>query len=363
VVRPLPPSHSDVRRTRRLLRPTKRRLVATAALLFVTIVALDLHLSAGVAGARNSDWHYTGGGFRNLSPSYSYSFAERARGLLHHRARPLRGLAVVANDGSEVRHNGTAPTVTWVGHSTFLVQIDGVNLLTDPHWGDTASPVRFAGPRRLIPPAIRFEDLPPIHAVVISHDHWDHLDEATVLRLEREHHPRFFVPLGIGQWLRDRGVEDVVDLDWWQESQFRDLTIVCTPAQHSSGRWIRDQYQRLWSSWVVMGTTRRLFFAGDTGYWSGLRDIGKLGPFDLALIPIGGYSDYRVHHPNHVNPEEAMQLFEDVGGKLMVPMHWGTFDLNREPIDEPPKRLLAEALRRGDEERIAILSPGQTIHW
>ncbi|MBI2218360.1 MAG: MBL fold metallo-hydrolase [Candidatus Rokubacteria bacterium] len=349
----------------RLPRPTAGRVVLGVALLLAAILTIDLNLFAGVAGARNVAPHHVSGGFRNLSPTYSYSFAARAKGFFFKRRppRPVRGLATVSNDGGDVRSNGHAPTVTWIGHSTFLVQIAGVNLVTDPHWGEMASPVRFAGPRRLVPPGIRFEDLPQIDAVLISHDHYDHLDESTVRRLAREHRPRFFVPLGIGQWLRERGIDDVVELDWWQQARFSDLTVVSTPAQHSSGRGVNDQYRRLWSSWVVKSRTRHVFFAGDTGYWSGMKEIATLGPFDLALIPIGGYSDYRTDHPNHVNPEEAVQLFEDVGGKLLVPMHWGTFDLNREPMHEPPSRLLAEALRRGIEERMAILSPGQTIHW
>jgi N-acyl-phosphatidylethanolamine-hydrolysing phospholipase D len=254
--------------------------------------------------------------------------------------------------------------VTWVGHSTFLVQLDGVNIVTDPHWGDRASPVAFAGPRRLAAPGLRFEDLPPVHAVVISHDHYDHLDAATVERIARTHRPTFFVPLGVKALIADMGARDVVELDWWESWRLRGLTFVCTPAQHSSGRGLHDQNRRLWSSWTVTSATKRFFFAGDTGYFHGLRQIGReLGPFDLALIPIGGYSGVRPRHPNHVDPEEALQLFEDVRGRVMVPMHWGTFDFNREPFREPPDRLLAEALHRGIEDSIAVLSPGQTIHW
>jgi N-acyl-phosphatidylethanolamine-hydrolysing phospholipase D len=344
------------------------RLAASVCLVAVTVL-LAASLGQGTAAPSGHPPHHRlGGGFRNLESTYAYSIVG-LRGLPRFvRERLSRGpsgarLAPLANDGAAVRANGTVPTVTWVGHSTFLVQLDGVNILTDPHWGDRASPVSFAGPRRLIPPGIRFEDLPDIDVVVISHDHYDHLDEDTVRRLAREHRPRFFVPLGIGAWLAERGIDDVVELDWWQSAPFAGLRIHCTPAQHSSGRTLADQNVRLWSSWVVLGRERRLYFAGDTGYYAGLAEIGRLGPFDLALIPIGGYKDFARHHPNHVNPEEAAQLFEDVRGRLLVPMHWGTFVLNREPADEPPRRLMAEAVRRGVEEQIAVLSPGQTIHW
>jgi N-acyl-phosphatidylethanolamine-hydrolysing phospholipase D len=312
--------------------------------------------------------HHARRGFRNPNPEYMYPMLGRAGRLLRRSfARlPDRGpmLGVLTNDGDALRANGHDPTVTWVGHSTLLVQIDGVNVLTDPHWGDRASPVGFAGPRRLVAPGIHFEDLPPIHAVVISHDHYDHLDEGTVRRLATAHQPTFFVPMGLKAWLADVGIHDVVELDWWQARTFRGLVFTCTPAQHSSGRGLNDQNLRLWSSWVVTGRDRRFFFAGDTGYDPTMREIGRrLGPFDLAAVPIGGYSSFGQRHPNHVNPEEAVALFEDVGGRLMVPMHWGTFDMNQEPFHEPPERLLREALRRGVETRMAPLSPGQTIPW
>jgi N-acyl-phosphatidylethanolamine-hydrolysing phospholipase D len=352
----------------------RSRSLTRPAVAVVCLVAVVLLLAAGLrpgpaAAPGHGPHHRPGGGFRNLEPTYAYSIIG-LRGLprfVRERVSPGPSgprLALVANDGTEMRANGTVPTVTWVGHATLLVQLDGVNILTDPHWGERASPLRFAGPRRLVPAGIRFEDLPDIDVVLISHDHYDHLDEPTVRRLAREHRPRFFVPLGIGAWLGQRGIDDVVELDWWQSASFAGLEIHCTPAQHSSGRTLADQNLRLWSSWVVRGRERRLYFAGDTGYSPGLGEIGRrLGPFDLALIPIGGYKDHPQHHPNHVNPEEAVQLFEDVGGRLMVPMHWGTFVLNREPAHEPPARLMAEALRRGIDERMAVLSPGQTIHW
>jgi N-acyl-phosphatidylethanolamine-hydrolysing phospholipase D len=337
------------------------------------IVAVSL-LAAGVSSlgaeaVRGHPAHHLARGFRNLDASYDFSVTERARRLMRRvlfEGWPERGRApaVLANDGAALRANGRTATVTWIGHATLLVQLAGVNILTDPHWGDRASPVRFAGPRRLVAPGMRFEDLPPIHAVVISHDHYDHLDVATVQRLHEAHHPRFFVPLGLKAWFGDLGITDVVEMDWWEGAEFHGLTFTCTPAQHSSGRTLRDQNLRLWSSWVVTGGGKRFYFAGDTGYTRTLGEIGKtLGPFDLAAIPIGGYSAYQQRHPNHVNPEEAVDLFELVGGRLFVPIHFGTFDLNREPFAEPPQRLMRSALAHGVEEKVAILSPGQSIHW
>src|SRR5262249_8786831 len=156
------------------------------------------------------------------------------------------------------------------------------------------------------------------------------------------------------------------ELDWWQAARIGPLAVTAVPAQHSSGRslLLADQNERLWASWVVVAPERRFFFAGDTGYHAGLAEIGRLlGPFDIAALPIGGYSDFGYHHPNHLSPEETVQAFEDLRATLLVPMHWGTFELNREPFQEPPDRLMAEALRHGLEEHVAQLSPRQTVRW
>ena len=335
------------------------------ALLLLVVAGASLALADPRSLERPA--HHLARGFRNLDPSYDYTVLGRTLGLLRRVVQrdPDRGAVPVSvpNDGAVLRANGAQPTVTWVGHATLLVQLDGVNILTDPIWSDQAGPLGL-GPRRLVPPGLRFEDLPPIHAVVISHDHYDHLDLRTVQRLAREHAPTFFVPLGVQEWFADRGITGVVELDWWHSRVHRGVSFVATPAQHGSGRGLADQNLRLWSSWAVLGRERRFFFAGDTGYTPGLAEIGRrLGPFDVAAIPIGGYSAFTALHPNHVSPEEAAQLLEDVQGRLMVPMHWGTFALNREPYREPPERLLAEALHRGLSERIALLSPGQSIHW
>ncbi|MGH7311009.1 MAG: MBL fold metallo-hydrolase, partial [Candidatus Rokuibacteriota bacterium] len=190
----------------------------------------------------------------------------------------------VANDGGALRDNRTRPTVTWVGHATLLVQLDGVNVLTDPQWSNRASPVSFGGPRRVTAPGVRLEDLPPIHLVLISHDHYDHLDVATVRRLAADHRPRFLVPLGLKAWFADLGITDVEEMDWWKHRTERGLIVTCVPAQHFSGRGLWDRNRRLWSGWTVAGRHRRLFFAGDTAYNSGMfQEIGRrLGPFDLA---------------------------------------------------------------------------------
>jgi len=271
----------------------------------------------------------------------------------------------VASDLPAILDNRGTPTVTWVGHSTLLLQLDGVNILTDPQWSPRASPVSFAGPRRVSPPGLPFEDLPPIHVVVISHDHYDHLDVATVKRLAAEHRPKFLVPLGLKAWFANIGITDVDELDWWDHRELRQLTFTCVPAQHFSGRTLWDRNRRLWGGWVVAGRAKRLYFAGDTAYFAGFKEIGaRLGPFDLAAIPIGAYVPANIMRASHTNPEEALQAFADVRGRTFVPIHWGTFDLAEEPLEEPPQRLAAEARRlKLDLEHIWILRHGQTRSW
>jgi len=272
----------------------------------------------------------------------------------------------VANDGAALRANGTAPTVTWIGHATLLFQLDGVNVLTDPQWSNRASPVAFAGPKRVTPPGLAFDDLPPVHVVLISHDHFDHLDLPTVKRLAAIHKPRFYVPLGYRDWFADAGIMDVIELDWWESRAERGLTLTSVPVQHWTARSFGSENRRLWSGWVVAGGGRRAFFAGDTGYYAPyFQAIGaRLGPFDLAAISIGAYEPAAIMRLTHTTPEEALRIFDDVRSRRFLAMHWGTFDLADEPLEDPPRRLMAEAERRGlDPARVWVLKHGETRAW
>ena len=317
------------------------------------------------------DHHTADGRFRNTNPDFAapafgdkWDFVFRQLWSTTFQPRTIH-LPTAENDGRRLRSNHSDATVTWIGHSTLLIQLDSINLLTDPQWSDRASPVGFSGPQRVMPPGLRFEDLPPIHAVLISHDHYDHLDIETVKRLHAAHHPRFFVPLGLKAWLGEIGIEDVTELDWWDDQTFQGLKLVCLPAQHFSGRTLWDTNRRLWGGWAVIGHDRRFLFLGDTGYYGVFQEIGRrFGPFDLAAIPIGAYMPHAVMRLTHLTPEEAIRVFGDVKTRRMVAIHWGTFDLTEEPLEEPPQRLATEAQRLHLEaDRIWVLKHGETRNW
>jgi len=315
--------------------------------------------------------HHVTGGFRNPNPGFTrpdgwtrWTFFTRRvwASLVSPRSFDAPR---VANDGIALRAGKANPSVTWIGHSTLLVQLDGVNVLTDPHWGDRASPVSWAGPRRLAPPGLAFEDLPRIDVVVISHDHYDHLDLSTVRRLASAHDPLFLVPLGLKAWFAGNGMTRVEELDWWGTREYRGLSFICVPAQHFAQRTLRDRDRRLWASWAVRGGGRRFYFGGDSGYFGGFKEAGeRLGPFDLSAIAIGTYLPPAIMRFTHTTPEQAVQAAADLRSRVLLGIHWGTFDLADEPLDEPPRRMLGEAGRRGlGPDRAWILRVGETRRW
>ena len=314
---------------------------------------------------------HAGSAYKNVDPEYRRaSYWARLHSLVVGSTwlvteRRVAALPPGTPDWGLLRNGARTPTVTWIGHSTVLVQLDGVTFLTDPNWGQRSGPFSgFIGVRRYTPPGIALDDLPPIDFVLISHDHYDHLDEPTVRRLAHKFDPLFIVPKGIKSWLTDRDINRAVELDWGESVVVKGLTVVCTPAQHGGGRTALDQGRRLWSSWAVLGS-KRFYFGGDTGYYRHFKQIGDaLGPFDLAALPIGSYTPREIARPVHISPEEAIQASLDLRATHFVGVHWGTFALAREPYDEPPARLRAEIGRRGlDPSRSWLLKPGETRTW
>lgn len=270
------------------------------------------------------------------------------------------------------------PTVTWIGHASTLVQAGGLNLLTDPVFSERASPLSFVGPRRAQPPGLTIAQLPRIDVVLISHNHYDHLDEASVRALAAQPggEPLFIVPLGVEVWLAERGIRRVVALDWWQTHRPGDLghplEVMLTPAQHWSGRGLHDRMATLWGGFAVFTPDLHWLYTGDTGWSPDVRDIaerlqaratavGGSPQIDLALIPVGAYEPRWFMTTQHVNPDEAVRIHRALGARFSVGVHWGTFALTDEPLDQPPRDLAAARRAQGvADEAFVVLAVGET---
>ncbi len=235
--------------------------------------------------------------------------------------------------------------ITWIGHSTFLIQVEGINILTDPIFNGSSSPFEDIGPKRQSPPGIPFDRLPQIDAVLQSHNHYDHLDLYTVKKLGNK--PKYFVPLKLGQWFHDRKITNYTEMNWWETSMYAGISIISVPIQHFSGRTMSDRNKTLWSGWVLKTKQGNIFFAGDTGYSPHFREISdKLGKMRIALLPIGAYQPRWLMKTVHMDPPEALLAHRDLQAEHSIAMHWGTFKLTDEPLGEPPlylKKLMKEA--------------------
>lgn len=289
-------------------------------------------------------WEFLAGGDENREPETTPVFLKRT--AEEFAAAPASGLRI-----------------TWLGHSTLLLEVDGYRLLLDPIWGNRVSPFSFAGPARFHPTPLPKSELLKlkIDAVLISHDHYDHLDEPTI-RWIQSTGVRFLVPLGVGAHLLSWGVDpaQITELDWWEEIQIGQLRLVATPARHFSGRAITftDRNATLWTSWSILGPDHRVFFSGDTALFPGFREIGKrFGPFDLTMMEVGAYN--KAWPDVHMGPEQAVKAHEMVRGKVLLPVHWGTFDLGLHAWTEPIERTLAAAEKR--DVRALTPRPGESL--
>jgi len=265
------------------------------------------------------------------------------------------------------------PTVTWIGHATVLAQLGGLNVLTDPIFSQRASPLSFVGPARAQKPGLWLHELPHIDLVLISHNHYDHLDDDSVRALAAQAGgaPLFVVPLGLKAWFAQRDITRVVELDWWPSHKVGDVEVVLTPVQHWSGRSLADRNETLWGGYALFAAQLHLFFAGDTGFSKDFADIRERfaerqgvaqgGGFDIALLPIGAYEPRWFMQRQHVDPEEAVRIHRDLGAKASLGIHWGTFELTDESLDEPPRRLAQARQAQGvPDSAFFTLAIGQT---
>ncbi len=328
--------------------------------------------SESAATAVRPAHHVEGGGFTNpgygahTNPSAGVALPFFARRIAGTFSLPV-GLAPPRIGDSrrilDARLSAGADTVTWIGHSTLLVRLGDVTFLTDPVWADAAGPIGL-GPKRLVEPGLSLEELPHVDFAVISHNHYDHMDLETLDRLGAAG-VRIFVPLANRSILPRKARAVTTELDWWQSERVGDATIHCVPARHWSRRGLFDLNDALWSGWVIESGDKRFYFAGDTGMFDGFATIAeRLGPPQLAAIPIGAYLPREMMAPAHLDPDEAMMAVEHMAATRSLAVHHGTFVLSDEPVDEPARRYIDASKRSGRGEELDwVLAIGETREW
>ena len=348
----------------RLTRRALARGLATLPLALAGCTSAD-------PGAAGRPYHHTADGFRNPpgSPERGGDFGGWVSFLLRRLGR--RSPEVVLPDGhvlptAEVHagingQNG-ADSLTWLGHASFLIRLDGCTVLTDPFLTDYASPLAPLGPRRFAPPALRPDQLPRVDVLLLSHNHYDHLDLATIEALPGKAQIQVVVPLRLAGYFSERGYPNVQELDWHQQTVVRGLRVTALPAIHFSRRTLFDRNQTLWTGYVIEGRRKRLHFAGDTAYGPVFAELAAgLDPFDLALLPIGAYEPRVLMRGSHTTPEEAVQVGRELRAARLVAMHWGSIVLTEEPPFEPPERFRRAAAAAGYRDDTAwVMRIGET---
>lgn len=339
-----------------------------------TALLVTFLLAATTAGLANEPAHHRDDGFANpLAEPRSGGLLTVLRSMLFsdewQSYDPERDI-VPTSTPELARETTDNATVTWLGHATVLIQHRGINVLSDPMFSERASPLSWIGPKRITRPAVAIEDLPPIHAVVISHDHYDHLDEDSIAALGDM--PTYFVPLGLEAFFTGLGIaaDRVVEMDWWDERPLtvdgQALRVVATPSQHFSGRGLTDRNRTLWASWSIIWPDFHAWFGGDTGYNdTQFKEIAaRLPDVDLGIIPIGAYEPRKMMGPIHVNPAEAVLIHQDLEAAASMPIHWGAFVLSAEGV-LTPAMALAEALEQSGvpEAEFPTFAVGETRHY
>ncbi len=300
--------------------------------------------------------HHTPEGFRNLEPDLRQP-GDLDRWRKERKAQGLPFPPQAGYDDFKARWwhpadlSGTDDRVWWLGHAAMLLSLNQRYLLIDPALSTRASPLHFAGPKRKSPAPLRISQLPRLDYVLISHNHYDHLDLATVKRIIRRFPEVTFVaPLGLEGWLKRRGARHVHQLDWWQSHEDEYLTLTAVPARHWSMRTLYDRNRSLWCGWVVRSETLNFWFSGDSGYSENLAEIPrKLGPFNLAALPVGAYAPKWFMQSSHMDPDHAVSLWRLIGQALSIPMHWDVFELADESLDESPAELMHSIKRNGKD--------------
>lgn len=335
------------------------------------LAALTLAACGSGQPPAGSPPHHTADGYQNLYPFHQPGLGD----ILRWRWEEWTGPEVVQRperiprvppDLAWLAANRSTASYTWLGHASGLLQLGGQNVLIDPIFSERVSPVQWLGPRRYLPVPATLAQLPRIDVVLISHNHFDHLDRDSIdaLLAQPGGQPQFVVPLGIDAWLRDRGATRITALDWWQSADLGGLQYTATPAQHWSKRSLSDTNETLWAGWAVKGQGKTVWYSGDTGYQQALfADIGRrLGTIDLALLPVGAYLPRWFMASQHVDPLQSVQMFRDVKARQAVGIHWGVFALASEAVDAPLDDLPAARRQLGvSEQAFRLLPLGGTL--
>lgn len=309
--------------------------------------------------------HHSERGFRNIwGTAHQPSFFKVLRWLLG-RARKQRKHKLPAVHPLDPTTLATPPArlrITWIGHATLLMQTPDTAILTDPVFSQRASPLSFLGPARKTPPAVALDALPPLDYILLSHDHYDHLDADTIPRLAEQHDPVFLTPLGVDTHLQKWGARHIEALDWWQYIDLGGWRFHCTPAMHFSGRGLLNRNSTLWAGWYLENPAHDLtiYFAGDSAYADLFETIrARLGAPEVALLPIGAYAPRWFMEPVHMDPAQSLQAFLDLEARYFIPTHWGTFDLADELLQEPPALIQQAAAEQGVADRLHVLDIGE----
>lgn len=350
------------------VRAFSRRFPAAALLLVLLVLGACASPQCGPFEGRPA--HHGIGGFCNPpgSPEPTASSPAMAFDLLRiatarHRgpvpaayyADPAETLAALHEPAEEDR-------ITWLGHATVLIEMDGRRVLVDPVWSQYVTPFPPFGPRRIVPPPVPLEKLPPVDVIVVTHDHYDHLDLATLRAMPGKDRIDVITPLGVGETLRDMGFARVTETDWWEKTDIAGLSLWTLPAVHESGRGAFRKDETLWASFALVGERSRVYVSADSGYHTHYREIGeRLGPFDLAVMSLGGYAPKEVASAYHFTPAESVRAIRDLRAARAVPVHWATYPLGSEGPFDPGPRLLEEAERASlAEGRASLMRVGET---
>ncbi len=346
----------------------KIRIFLLLSIMLIIAYAFFFSENDGELSMRNESDHHTSNGFQN----YPYVETDAPKGALFYFRRVWSSIFF-----PDVPNNHVIPEaealqqyssldgnkICWLGHASFLIKISGKTILTDPFLSEYASPVSWAGPRRFVSPGISIENLPSINIIIVSHNHYDHLDDKTVISIKEKDKIHVIVPLGLKDFFIERGYTMVTELDWNESIPIDDLKISALPSVHNSSRSTDDKNHTLWATWAITSMAGKILFVGDTGYSDTIfKNIGNQhGPFDYALLPIGAYEPREVMWMSHITPEEAVTIGKELKANTLIASHWGTLNLSDEPTFEPPQRFKDAGEKNGFlKESLLIMKIGET---